>query len=150
MVYDNVSTLTFGGRLDFDFNQKINLGVKGTYYSYKTTFEEEAWNLPNIDVAAFLDYKINDKFTAGASLFFVGERKDELTIYSTRFPITDSEIINLDAYIDLNAYVDYQINNQFSAYFKVLNVVANQYEKWQNTPVQGFQILVGATYKFNF
>ena len=83
-------------------------------------------------------------------MFFVGERKDELTIYSTRFPITDSEIINLDAYIDLNAYVDYQINNQFSAYFKVLNVVANQYEKWQNTPVQGFQILVGATYKFNF
>ena len=150
VVYDNVTTLTFGGRLDFDFNQKINLGVKGTYYSYTTTFQEEAWNLPNIDVGAFLVYKINDKFTAGASLFFVGERKDELTLDTTRFPIADPEVITLDAYIDLNAYVDYQINNQFSAYFKALNMVANQYEKWQNTPVQGFQVLVGATYKFNF
>jgi hypothetical protein len=150
VVYDNIATLQFGGRIDLDINEKVNLGVKGDFYAYTTTFEEEAWNLPTLEVTSFLDYKINDKFTAGASLFFVGERKDELTLDSVSFPNVEPTVVTLDAYIDLNAQLSYLINNQFSAYFKALNLVSGQYEKWQNTPVQGFQIMVGATYKFNF
>lgn len=29
-------------------------------------------------------------------------------------------------------------------------LVGGAYEKWQNTPVQGLQVLAGATYKFDF
>ena len=64
----------------------------------------------------------------GGSLFFTGVRKDN---YQS---LTDSKIIELDPFIDLNLNVDYQYNTNWTFYLSGLNLIAGSYEKWYNYP----------------
>ena len=149
VVYDNMTTTSLGGRLDVEINQDINIGVKGAFYSYDTKTQEEAWNLPNLEASVFLDYQITDKIKAGTSIFYVGERKDQLFKEGLVFS-TEPATVTLGSYLDANVYANYAITNRLSSYVKLQNVTNNQYRKWQNTAVQGFQVLFGANYKFDF
>ncbi|TYB74525.1 TonB-dependent receptor [Bizionia saleffrena] len=147
VVYDNVNTFSFSGGLNVDLNRNFTLGVKGEYFAYNTDAEAEAWNLPGIKVAVLTDYQITDQWFAGANLFFVGERKDLYTAPNLITPLTT--VVDLDSYFDINANVGYHINDRLSVFAKGNNLVGETYQKWQNTPVQGIQVLAGATYKFD-
>ena len=78
IVYDDVTTFSFAGELNVDINRNFKLGLKAEYFAYDTDNQEQAWNLPDIKGSLFLDYQIDDHWFAGANLFLVGERKDEI------------------------------------------------------------------------
>lgn len=149
MVYDNVKTLSFVGELNVDVNRNFKLGAKAELLSYNTDNQSEAWNLPGIKTSLFMDYQIDENWFAGAGLFFVGERKDQfLESGILEFPIVQT--ISLDSYFDANAHVGYRFNEQLSFYLKANNIANKDYQRWLNTPVQGIQVLAGATYQFDF
>jgi len=145
VVYDNINTFGISGEINVDINRNFNLGLKAEYFSYSSDTEAEAWNLPDVKGSVFLDYQINQNWFAGANLFYTGERKDQFFL-TTSTP----ETITLDSYFDANAHVGYHINDQISVFAKANNIADNSYERWANTPVQGLQLLVGATFKFDF
>ena len=67
--------------------------------------------------------------------------------------ITDDDLIEvktLDSYFDLNAHVGYKLNDQLSFFAKANNIFNQDYDRWLNFPVQGIQLLAGATYQFDF
>jgi outer membrane receptor protein involved in Fe transport len=37
-----------------------------------------------------------------------------------------------------------------TAFARANNITNNAYQKWQNYPVQGFQVILGVNYKFDF
>lgn len=88
----------------------------------------------------------------GVNLFYVGEREDFSTsvIQDPTPGVTDATLITLDSYFDANAHVGYRVNDQLSIFLKGANLSNNNYQKWANFPVQGIQLLGGATYKFDF
>ena len=99
-----------------------------------------------------MDYQIGEKWFAGVNLFYVGEREDFETqvvefVAPSEFPAT---LITLDSYFDANAHIGHRLNDQFSIFVKAANIANNNYQRWANYPVQGFQVLGGATYKFDF
>ncbi|TPD73561.1 TonB-dependent receptor [Flavobacterium microcysteis] len=148
VVYDNVKTMSFFGELKADFSKNVSFGVSGTFSSYTTDELAEAWNLPQLQIAANLDFNITEKWYAGTSLFFVGERKD---IFSyTSLLRNETETVNLDSYFDLNAHVGYKYNDRLTAFLKANNLTSQDYQKWLNYPVQGIQVMAGASYKFDF
>lgn len=151
ITYDDVTTLGFSGELSVDVNRNFTMGIKGDYFVYNTKNEAEAWNLPDVTGTLFMDYQINEHWFTGASLFFVGERKD---IYENQtlatLPATPISTVILDSYFDANAHVGYHVNDRISVFVKGNNLVGESYQKWQNTTVQGIQFLAGATYKFDF
>lgn len=149
VVYDNVNTFSVAGEVNVDVNRNFTLGLKAEYFTYDVNNEEEAWNLPDIEASLFLDYQINEHWFAGANLFYVGERKDLLFVPSLLAPPTN-QVVTLDSYFDANAHVGYHITDRWSAFVKANNIASQNYNKWQNTPVQGIQFLAGATYKFDF
>lgn len=148
MVYDDVKTIAFEGELNVDVNRNFKLGVKAEYFSYNTDNQAEAWNLPDLKASLFMDYQIDENWFAGAGVFYVGERKDQLFEYETLEPI--QQTLALDSYFDANAHVGYRLNDQLSFYVKANNIANNDYQRWLNTPVQGIQFLAGATYQFDF
>ena len=148
VTYDNVNTFSVAGEVNVDVNRNFTLGLKAEYFTYDVNSEEEAWNLPDIEASLFLDYQIDDHWFAGANLFYVGERKDRA--YLTTFPLISYQAITLDSYIDANAHVGYHVTDRWSVFAKANNIASQNYNKWQNTPVQGIQFLAGATYKFDF
>ena len=145
VVYDDINTFGVSGEINVDINRNFNLGLKAEYFSYSSDTEAEAWNLPDVKGSMFLDYQINQNWFAGANLFYTGERKDQFFL-TTSTPQT----ITLDSYFDANAHVGYHVTEQISVFAKANNIANNNYERWQNTPVQAIQFLAGATFKFDF
>jgi hypothetical protein len=145
VVYDKVKTVSFFGELKADFSKNISFGINGTFSSFSTDAEKEAWNLPAIQLATTLDVTITPKWYAGTSLFFVGERKDQFI--TTPFPI---ENITLKSYFDLNAHVGFKYSERLTFFLKGNNLANQEYQRWLSYPVQGLQVLGGASYKFDF
>lgn len=151
IVHDDVKTFSFVGELNVDVNRNFKLGAKAEYFSYSSNSEAEAWNLPDLKASLFMDYQIDENWFAGAGLFYVGERKDQFLQYSYIQDITSiQETVTLDSYFDANAHVGYRFDDQLSFYAKANNIADKTYQRWINTPVQGIQFLVGATYQFDF
>ena len=149
MVYDDLKTFVVAGEINVDVNRNFKLGLKAEYFSYNTDTQAEAWNLPDIKGSLFLDYQIDNNWFAGANLFYVGERKDLLSVNDAIMGI-QSMTVSIDGFLDANAHVGYHINDQLSVFAKANNLADNTYQQWQNFPVQSIQFLAGATYKFDF
>ncbi|WP_264520763.1 TonB-dependent receptor [Flavobacterium sp. N1994] len=150
VVYDKVKTLSFFGELKADFSKNVSFGINGTFSSFTTDVEKEAWNLPAIKLASTLDVTITPKWYAGTSLFFVGERKDLFRQATVSLPFPPDENITLKSYFDLNAHVGYKYSERLSFFLKGNNLANQGYERWSNYPVQTIQVLIGANYKFDF
>jgi len=149
IVYDDLKTYSIAGELNVDVNRNFKLSIKAEYFGYKTDFQDEPWNLPDIKGNLFLDYQIDEHWFAGAGLFYVGERKDQFYEEGSLIP-TEPITVTLDSYFDANAHLGYKINSQFSVFAKANNMVNKNYERWLNYPVQGIQFLAGLTYQFDF
>ena len=148
VVYDDVLTMRFYGELKADFSKNVSFGINGTFSSFTTATKQEAWNLPTIQVASNLDVTITEKWFAGANLFYVGERKD-FTIVELQ-PTYTTGTVTLKSYFDANANVGFKYSDRLTAFAKANNILNNSYQKWQNFPVQGFQVILGVNYKFDF
>jgi outer membrane receptor protein involved in Fe transport len=148
VVYDDIETISFFGELIFEVSTNFNLGINGTYNSYHTKPEIEPWNLPSIQATLFITFNITEKFYGGASMFFVGERKD--LFYNYMFPTFSPTIVTLDSYFDANAHIGYRFNKQLSIFVKGSNLFGDNYQKWTNYKVQGIQGMLGASYKFDW
>lgn len=147
VIYDDVRTFRFSGDLKADFSQNVSFGIGGTLSSYKNSVEQEAWNLPTVEVNSSLDFNITPKWYAGAKVFYVGERKD---IQSNTDLVSEGTPVKLGSYFDLNSHVGYKYNSQLTGFLKLNNMTNKSYQKWMNYPVLGFQVLVGVNYKFDF
>ena len=148
VVYDDVKTYSFSANLKADFSENVNFGIGGTFSSYKNSVEQEAWNLPAVEINSSIDFNITSKWYAGAKLFYVGERKDIQTNLSDALVVTSPA--KLGSYFDLNSHVGFKYNSQLTAFLKLNNMTNKSYQKWMNYPVQGFQVMIGANYKFDF
>lgn len=153
VVYDNVKTISFFGELKADFSKNVIFGINGTYNNFTSDVQAEAWNLPQLKVGTTLDFNLTEKWYAGTNVFFVGERKDVVTVQDDLLinpgTYTQQEV-TLDSYFDLNAHIGYKYNERLTAFLKGNNLANQQYNRWANFPVQGIQIMLGANYKFDF
>ena len=152
VFYDDIKTLGIFGELNIDVNRNFTLGINAEVYDYSTETGNPAWNLPNLTGSLFMDYQIGEKWFMGANLFYVGEREDFTSeavqnVPPSEFPAT---LITLESYFDANAHIGHRLSDQLSIFVKAANIANNNYLRWANYPVQGLQVLGGATYKFDF
>lgn len=152
VFYDDIKTLGIFGELNIDVNRNFSLGINAEVYDYNTETGNPAWNLPNLTGSLFMDYQIGEKWFMGANLFYVGEREDFSSeavqnVPPSEFPAT---LITLESYFDANAHIGHRLSDQLSIFVKAANIANNNYLRWANYPVQGLQVLGGATYKFDF
>ena len=150
VVYDKLKTLRFFSELKADFSKNISFGINGTFSSYSTTDEKEAWNLPVLKLGTNLNVAITPKWYAGAEAYFVGERKDLVQKINVLTLLPEMNVQKLDSYFDVNANVGYKYSDRFTAFLRMNNIANQAYQKWLNFPVQSFQIMLGGNYKFDF
>ncbi|UFH35419.1 TonB-dependent receptor [Flavobacterium acetivorans] len=147
VVYDDMRTLSFSGDLKADFSDNVTFGVSGTFNSFTNDFQAEAWNLPTVKLNSNIDFNITEKWYAGAAVFYVGDRKD---IKTNTNIVANYSATTLDSYFDVNAHLGYKYSDRLTGFLRANNITNQAYQKWLNYPVQGFQIVVGANYKFDF
>lgn len=147
VLYDDITQFSLFAELEFDLTKRITAGFSGNYVSYTTTNQQEAWNLPTTKGTVFAKYK-NDKWYATMNTFYVGERKD--VFYTGTYPNATNSIQTLESYMDVNLNGGYHFSDLFSVFLKLNNILNNDYQRFANFNVQGFQVLAGITYKFDF
>ena len=152
VFYDDVRTLGFFGELNVDINRNFTLGINAEYFNYNTETDNPAWNLPEVKGSVFMDYQITEQWYAGANLFFVGERQDLQAVAAENTLPNEfvSSTVTLDSFFDANVHLGYRFNDQLSVFAKASNLANNNYQRWANFRVQGFQALAGVSYKFDF
>lgn len=147
VVYDDVKTTSIFAELSYDFNKNITFETNVQFDSFNTTNEQEAWNLPPIQANFIAKYK-NSKWYATSTILFVGDRKDLL--YINNFPTPSLNSRALASFADINLNGGYHFNDKFSVFVKFNNILNKNYQRFAFFEVQGFQVLGGITYKFDF
>ncbi len=150
VINDDLRTLSLFGELNFDVNSNLKMRVNGELFSYETETEAEAWNLPDFKASFFADYQIDEHWFAGVSLFYVGERSDEVNVVGPFSTVGNPQQVTLESFFDANAHAGYRLNDQLSFFARVNNALGNNYQRWVNFPVQGIQGMAGATYRFDW
>lgn len=149
VVYDDMKIMRLYGEIKADLMKGVTMEADATINSYTNKTQSEAWDLPEFQLNSKVDFAVTDKWFAGINLFYVGERKDQ-QLNTNIVYITAPGPITLDGYFDLNANVRFKYSERFTTFLKANNIMNNGYQKWLNYPVQGFQVMLGGNYKFDF
>ena len=147
IYYDDVKTTSVFTEIEYDYSRNLSFGIQGTYNIYDLDNALEAWNLPTIETSFSAKYK-KDKWFATSDIFYVSEKKDGL--YNNLYPSNISGVDTIDAFVDVNLNGGYHFNDKFSVFLKLNNILNTEYQRFANFNTQGFQVLGGLTYKFDF
>jgi hypothetical protein len=151
VIFDDVKTLNFFGELKGDFSKYVSFGINGNFSTFVMNKEDKAWNLPAIKLGANLDFDITEKWYAGTNIFYVSERYDrQIDANLVWIVAPDPNIFNkkIAGYFDVNANLGFKYSSKLTTFLRANNIANQQYTKWLNYPVQGFQVVLGASYKF--
>ncbi len=144
--YDDIKLISLFGEAAFNGIKNLTVGMNAQFNKFTLTNLQEPWNAPKIKGELFGTYKTN-KWFAGANFFFVGERKGKE--YEVLPSVTPPNTIGLKSYFDVNFNGGYHFNDSFSVFLNLNNVLNNDYQRFTNFNVQGFQALGGLTWKFD-
>ena len=153
VVYDKLNTLQLFGELKADISKNVQWSGQATVSSFSTDTQAEAWNLPALEMRSAIDVVFTPKWYAGASVFFVGARKDQFRYTDDTAVVQPTFItrdITLKSFVDLNAHVGYKHSDRITFFLRGHNLTNQNYQRWFNYPVQGLQLLLGAHFKFDF
>lgn len=146
VIYDDIKTLSAFGEITLNASKELDLSMEVNYSNYSTTAVLEAFNLPTITSTISANYS-NNKWFAGAKLYFNSETKDFVIPFNT-LPENGTVVTN-KSYTDLNFNGGYVFSDRLTAFAKVNNALGNKYHRFVNYQVQELQILAGITYKFD-
>jgi hypothetical protein len=149
----NTNIIGFDGELNINFSEDFNLDSKIQIKQYDNNTEQFPWLRPGIVLTTTASFKIVDKVKLSGDLLFQGETKAKirdlaLIITPSPTPPILTYAKTIKAFADISVGADYQYNKQISAFFRVNNVLGNEYEKLPYYPNYGINILGGLRYGF--
>lgn len=149
VIFDTLSITTIEGSLSYQLVEKLKIDAIGRYFSYALNNNSYAWNLPQFQIIARGNYNLYDKFYANLDLNFEGGRKALVYKKEENTTVEDNQIAKtLGLIADANLGLEYRYNKRISAFLQFNNLAGQRYKRWYNTPVQGFQVMGGVTFRF--
>lgn len=155
VIYDfgTMGLLGLEGELSVQVSDALKWTGKLTMEEYKPATEQASYFKPQLRVSSNFIYNINKKITFNANVMIQDDSKAK--VYSLAAvpsgsipnPLIES-IINVKGFVDLGVGADYKINNKFSAFAKVNNLLNTNYSKYLYYRVNGLNIFGGIAYSF--
>lgn len=142
-IYDDGSVFGVSGEITFAANKKVNILAGAKYNAYTLDSLSDAYHKPSSEVKFGISFMAAKKLKIWSEVYYYGKR---VALDPTIIPLGTT--VDLDGFIDLNAGVDYQLTDNFSAFISVTNILNKDYQRYLNYPVHGIQAMGGITYKF--
>jgi len=141
-LYDNgkVTLTTMQLELNHHFGEKFRTGLTLTSYNYSMEKLLSPYSKPSFEAKWNNSLNLADKFLFRLDLFYMNER--------TAYNISNRKEVKLNAMVDANFAIDYRYNKHVSAFLNINNFANNQYQRWLNYNVYGFNVLGGMTFTF--
>ncbi|MBC8084888.1 MAG: hypothetical protein H7Z21_16950 [Hymenobacter sp.] len=152
LVYDPNATgvLNIHGELLYNAAEKFRLGTRLDYNKYALKNLPEAFHRPEFQGSVFGTYNVFDKLMLGVEGYFYANS------YGISYrPATAAGAARVadfyratDPIVDLNLRADYRITPKISIFVMGNNLANREYQRFYGYPVQGINVLGGATYTF--
>jgi len=139
VVYDDVEIFDFYGEVSMNQLEKLSFLLKGNYYQYTMRKEEKPWHEPEYDLTLTTKYNLRNKIIVSADIFAISDR-------FTRSFVTETSHIKLNRIVDLNLSIEYRYTKILSAFMCLNNNTSAKYYRWNQYPMQGFNLMAGFTY----
>jgi hypothetical protein len=138
--YDNVLITSLIASINWEKNEKWNFNLKGEYFQYKMDTLQKAWHKPEYIITLNTIYNLSNKILINFDIFTYGIQ------YAKN--MHTNKIIKLKGTVDINTALEYRYNKLWSAFLKLNNIAAINYNRWNQYPTQGFNVLFGLSYSF--
>ncbi|MES2780196.1 MAG: hypothetical protein V4651_09905 [Bacteroidota bacterium] len=144
VVFDTRSSSVFNFKveLNHEFGNQFTMGFVMNYYSYSISLPAP-YSRPTFTTQLNLGYNMGDKFLWRASVYTMNKRVGGVILSDGL--ITETTLKGL---VDLNLGLDYRYTKNISLFVNLNNLANNQYQRWVNLPVYGFNIMGGLTVSF--
>jgi outer membrane receptor protein involved in Fe transport len=105
--------------------------------------------LPQFQIITRGSYNLYDKLMVNLDLNFEGGRRALVYAQEENVSSENDQLAKTLGFItDVNLGLEYRYNKRISAFLQFNNLAAQRYKRWYNTPVQGFQVMGGFTFRF--
>jgi outer membrane receptor protein involved in Fe transport len=144
VVFDTKSSSVFNvkAELNHEFGNQFLLGFVMNYYSYSISIKAP-YSMPTFTTQLNLGYNMSDKFLWKASVLTMNKRESGIEVAPNTINAT-----TLKGFVDLNLGLDYRYTKNISLFVNLNNLTNNEYERWVNLPVYGFNVMGGLTVSF--
>ena len=119
----------------------LNFLLRNQYNIYKVVQEKYPYQKPKLSSNFITNYNFNEKIYARLDIIFIGKR------YALLPTGEDDDYEELPAIVDINLGGEYRYSNVLSFFINFNNILGNKYEYWVNYPTQGFNMMLGLSYK---
>ena len=126
--------------LEFNMKDKIRIGAKGSFRSFKTSTVAYNFNVPAARADFWASYNFSDKVWVAAEVYLFGKRV--MSIDAAGNEITENVMA------DLNLSAEYRFSKRISIFLELNNLLGNKYFRWYNYQERPFDVKGGATFSF--
>ena len=160
VVYDygEMKLLGLEGEISVQVSDNLKWTGKLNIEDYKPSVEQKSYFKPQLRVSSNFLLNINKKLAFNADVAVQDDSKakiylaNPIAVGSTTYPAipdyTIEKVVNLKGFVDLGIGATYKINNKFSAFAKVNNLLNTNYSKYLYYQVNGISIFGGLSYSF--
>ncbi len=137
----------FHGELDYKASEDVDVYGQVDVKQYQLAQQAEPWNLPKFKLTAGTVLHISHAVDITGSLLFRGTTED-ISYAEAIDPKLKQTPVTLSSFADLSGGVDYHVNNKFTVFIKVNNILDTHNQLWLYYPEYGFNIFGGVGYSF--
>lgn len=143
VIYDGLREFTFVAEAGWMPSEKWKVKAAFQLHQYTLDSISTAWHKPGWESDFSVRWMPLDRWSFNAGMQLKGEMK---ALIFTNGGGENSEIIKQATDFSLGA--DYRFSNTFSAYAQANNLLNQNYMRYYNYPVQGFQLHAGIKVRF--
>lgn len=132
--------LRIHGEIGYTIQEKLSLLAGATFNQYSSLADnEKAWGLLPIEINGSLRWQVLKDFLVKSDIYFWD---------GAQYRGKNMESYKLDPAIDLNLGVEFSITKNLNAWVQMNNLFNNRYQRWNQYPVLGFNVLAGVVFTF--
>ncbi|MFM2363028.1 MAG: hypothetical protein RLZZ316_1930 [Bacteroidota bacterium] len=124
-------------------NFQATAGLTWNQFS-KVVAQPKAWGLIPFEVTSSLRWQVFKDFYLKSDLFLWDGPQYRAKISNNNF-----DSFKGDLAFDMSAGIEFKITRQLNLWMQMNNLFNNRYERWNQYPVFGFNVLGGVTFAFN-
>lgn len=150
VIYDTVNISSISGSLTYQQNERLKIDGIARFNSYQMRNNPYAWNLPQLEFILRGKYNVANKLYVNLDLTLEGLRRARVFDASIDNVFEEDAmlVLPLGFIADANLSAEYRYTQRMSFFVNFNNFAAQRYQRWYNYPVQAFQFMMGATFRF--
>ena len=155
VIYDYGTMKLTGleGEISVQLSDELKWTGKLNFEDYKPAAETQSWFKPQMRISSDLSYVINKTLTLSASVALQDDSRAKVYTAAPANPYlipdaANERVVTVKGFVDLGAGASYKINNKFSAFAKVNNLLNTSYSRYLHYETIGMNIFGGISYSF--